>query len=338
MKKTVIFIMVFILGMSLLAGCSGNSSGSDSGSSVSGKEIESDSGNDSASDSPYAEMKVGDIVQLGGYDWQVLAIEDDRALILSDKCLEKKPYHRYRLDVTWETSDMRRYLNGSFFENTFTEEEKMWITESTIVTANHWQSGTPGGNDTKDRVFLLSVEEVNEYFPDTETRFAEGLDTGEAQGWLLRSPGRESNYYTMVDGNDGSFMGGYAENQGPYTRPAMWLSTKNAVASAEAKPAAEGERYTLFDMTENGITSNAVDIIESGRDPNEAYVEFSADGTFIQVHWDDLHTGGTYDRSASGTYNLTYDDGVRVSGSLTGKNLSIRLNGNSYLFKLDDYN
>ena len=316
MKKALAIILVLMLGLSLLVGCGGDKS-------------------------PYAGVKVGDIVQLGGYDWQVLAIKDNKALVLSDKCLEEKPYHRYRQNVTWEVSDMRRYLNGSFFENTFTEEEKMWITESTIVTGDHYDSGTPGGNDTIDRVFLLSVEEVKEYFPDEKTRLAEEIDTGQTRSWLLRSPGRENNWNSTVDREHGNFTGGYAENHGPYIRPAMWLSTKNAVAQAESKPEPESavtERYTLFDMTEGGKTYNAVQLLESGRNPNEAYLEFMADGTFTEVRWSDLSTGGTYERSASGSYKLTYDNGEKISPASSGNNISIHHGGNAYMYRLDNYN
>ena len=36
---------------------------------------------------------VGDVIQFGGIDWLVLDIQDGKALLLSEKILEERPYH-----------------------------------------------------------------------------------------------------------------------------------------------------------------------------------------------------------------------------------------------------
>jgi len=52
-------------------------------------------------------------------------------------------------------------------------------------------SDTYGGNDTKDKIFLLSIDEISQYFPDDSTRIAYTTYRN-ASWWWLRAPG----YYT----------------------------------------------------------------------------------------------------------------------------------------------
>ena len=63
---------------------------------------------------------------------------------------------------------MRQYLNGSFYDKNFTAEEKEWILETTVKNENPTTDfKTDSGNDTVDRLFLLSVQEAEQYFADT---------------------------------------------------------------------------------------------------------------------------------------------------------------------------
>ena len=90
-------------------------------------------------------LKVGQYVKLGTYnqrkppseyklydwhetsiEWRVIAIEDNRALLLSRYCLENNGYSQS--DVTWETSSLRSSLND-LFDSYFSEAEQMMIQE-----------------------------------------------------------------------------------------------------------------------------------------------------------------------------------------------------------------
>jgi hypothetical protein len=150
-------------------------------------------------------VALDDILHFGGYDWRVLDVHDGRALILSDRIITRQRYcSRYAI---WETSEIREWLNGSFYENTFSAEESVRIAESRIANNDNPWFETPGGADTTDKIFLLSVEEVVKYFGDSGrlggyrppgvmsvddqynfARIAYDFD-GEAIWWWLRSPG-----------------------------------------------------------------------------------------------------------------------------------------------------
>ena len=87
--------------------------------------------------------------------------------------------------------------------------------ETVTVTADeNPQSDTNPGNDTRDRVFLLSIEELDKYFASEDERVCIPTDTAVENGicvweddfdtgivtcwWWLRTPGNASNYAADV--------------------------------------------------------------------------------------------------------------------------------------------
>jgi len=189
---------------------------------------------------PKKSALVGDIVQFGWCDWRVLDVDGDHALILAGKATENRSYHAGGGAVTWETSSMRRFLNGEFY-NSFSQADQARIRKSTIVNIKSQLYGTSGGKGTTDKIFLLSIEEVVKYFGDSgqlnnmrksktwwisdiynATRTVKTAE-GVAWRWWLRSPGNypDSVAYVTDDGrismkgNTVSYYGG--------VRPALWL-------------------------------------------------------------------------------------------------------------------
>ena len=122
---------------------------------------------------------VGDIIPFGGYDWLVLDVQGDRALIITEDIIALRQYHAFdeinwdtfwtnpfELSITWAESDIRQYLNDEFF-NRFSAADMAQIMETTVVNNDNPWFGTAGGEDTTDRIFLLSLEEVLQYFGDS---------------------------------------------------------------------------------------------------------------------------------------------------------------------------
>ena len=105
-------------------------------------------------------------VQFGGYDWYVLEKQDGKMLLLTEKIIGRRAYHNRVENITWETCDMRKYLNGEFY-NSFNETDRKRIVEvMNDNPANPWY-GTSGGNSTTDKIYLLSIAEVVKYFGDS---------------------------------------------------------------------------------------------------------------------------------------------------------------------------
>lgn len=177
--------------------------------------------------------KVGEMVKVGNCRWTILAKQHNQVLLLKKKAisveknvskeqrkqeLEEVKYHGRLENVTWENSAMRKCLNTSFLQSTFSDRERDNIIQTTLKNDDNKVYGTDGGNDTQDSVFLLSIAEAQKYssvFPKFKT-----------DSWL-RSPGKSqesaaflSQYGTIMDY-------GYAVNGEAFTvRPVFWYKLK----------------------------------------------------------------------------------------------------------------
>ena len=166
----------------------------------------------------------------------MLDIQDGQALLISELVLEERAYHEKDEPITWENCTLRRYLNGEFY-NKLSDKSK--IAKHTIPNKNNQWYGTDGGNDTTDHIFLLSLEEVVQYFGDSgkftnvaSSNFDEEFNekriskntSGYATLWWLRSPGRLSYNAACVPLAGTVGVGGLRVSaQIGGVRPALWL-------------------------------------------------------------------------------------------------------------------
>lgn len=100
---------------------------------------------------------------------------------MSEYILDCKRYHGEYTDITWRDCDLREWLNDEFYNAAFDAVEKKFV-KTTRCTDNGESSP-----DTEDKVFLLSVPEVNNL---TDTH---GKD-------FLRSRGTDFAIIENVDG------------------------------------------------------------------------------------------------------------------------------------------
>ena len=194
----------------------------------------------------YKMSNVGDIVTFGKYyqsdsktkediEWRVLAKEGNKILVISEYALDCQQYNKERTSVTWEKCTLRKWLNDTFFKAAFGNAEQSMI-KSTKVTADKNPSySTDPGNDTSDKIFLLSITEVKEYFSSSEDRvckpttYAEdnGAWTNSSSGvcwWFLRSPGYDSGCVaTVVSDGDISDNGTNVYDNTGCVRPVLWI-------------------------------------------------------------------------------------------------------------------
>ena len=204
-------------------------------------------------------ISVGDHIMFGNYpqnngndpepvEWRVLEIKDGKALVISEYLLEPKAYNIELSDVTWENSSLRKWLNGDFYDKAFSDSEKILIQTVTIENSDNPLYGTSGGNDTEDKVFCLSLEEVQIYFADANDRMTaptdyalsccanvcedKTLDNGMKTGWWwLRTPASSANRAAEVDcyGNIDNVInadrvdGCLVFSEGICVRPVVWI-------------------------------------------------------------------------------------------------------------------
>ena len=160
-------------------------------------------------------MNIGNIIKLGEYEWHVLNIQDDKALIISTAIIDRKAYHNINKNITWRYSNIRKYLNNNFY-NAFTSEEQKQIVETSVTNNDNPKYGASGGNNTVDKIFLLSIDEYNAY---------KNIISNAPIWWWLRSPGYCGNFAANVGGGiaDDNYDNGGCVSYNGGVRPALWL-------------------------------------------------------------------------------------------------------------------
>lgn len=170
---------------------------------------------------PVNKAQVGDVVQFGDDQWRVLAKEGGKALLITEDAIGTRAYNKECADVTWENCTLRSYLNDEFY-NGFDDNQKRAIAETKNSISDNPEYGTPGGGETTDKVFCLSIEEADEYFSSDDDRVARC--NGDACPWWLRSPGSGAEYVAYVyDGGHVDTYGFYVDNAYRGVRPAVWV-------------------------------------------------------------------------------------------------------------------
>lgn len=197
-------------------------------------------------------MNVSEIIVFGDYHWRVLEVHEDRMLLLTEDIIEKRPYHPVYEEVTWETCELRHYLNHDFY-NRFNDADKdRIITVTNTNDANPWYL-TSGGADTEDKVFLLDiVDTVCKYFGDSSSKLYNKTPKerywfgksdknnikrvaqykGYNYWWWVRTPGRNLKTAVYIHGNpigcvgingNSVFFRSYTPERNGGVRPAMWV-------------------------------------------------------------------------------------------------------------------
>lgn len=168
--------------------------------------------------------------------WRVLAVEGEQALVVSEFVLEYDRFHSWSA-VIWRDSLIRQWT-GEFYENAFSEEEKQRVLLSTICTSDKpaWSDDLANdpGVETRDYVFLLSVQEAQKYFVSDQDRLARAtpyiqhkvghsVEPERVSGWWLRNRGYNVSYASDVlpHGEVDDYGEEVYEEGG--IRPAMWI-------------------------------------------------------------------------------------------------------------------
>lgn len=202
-------------------------------------------------------MDIGNKILFGNYEWLVLSVIDDKALIITEDIIEQRDYHDKSSSVTWADCELRHYLNHEFYDSFKKEDKERIIPTMNINKGNPWYK-TEGGEDTVDKIFILSMDEVvRDYFGDSSRLLdhpaknqrywfqrkdennikRRALYKESIWWWWVRTPGKHHRVavYIHGDGNIGIQGNGISKttfntlhritksNKGG-VRPALWLS------------------------------------------------------------------------------------------------------------------
>ncbi len=174
-------------------------------------------------------------------EWTVLESDGEKALIISRYGLDCIPYNTEGEETTWESSSLRKWLNETFFENAFSGDEQKKIIDTVVLSDINPEFETSGGNETLDRIFLLSITEAEKYYEDDESRICAATSYAVSLGatvwndggkericwWWLRTPGQTTHEAAYVDGYGiTDTPGSEVQTDTGTVRPAMWIDLK----------------------------------------------------------------------------------------------------------------
>ncbi len=235
--------LCLILALVLLVGCSANENTTEekaeSNATTKGEE---------SNMKEFGNIKVGSTLSFGSYEqdgntqtkkeelsWLVLAVENNKALVITTEGIDCQLYNVEAIETDWEQCSLRKWLNEKFFQEIFTPEEADQIAATEISWEdNPTYPGNPG-KASRDKLFLLSISEAEAYFSSDEQRLCKptplaiqhAVYADESTGacaWWLRNQGSQAECAALVNefgAVDHSGDGVYCE--GTAVRPAMWI-------------------------------------------------------------------------------------------------------------------
>ncbi len=203
-------------------------------------------------------------------EWEVLEYSADgtKALVISKYVICHRVFDGSEL--IWETSSLRKWLNSDFYKNAFTEKEQAVIRLTDIKHEDAFLKG----NDTSDRIFLLSVNDAEKYFSNNHDRIAYYCDkvTG---SWWLREDNRSEDTYSDWDEED------WDEEYCPEDHPIVTEIGQIRSDDAEIDMDFIGVRPSFWiNLTDEIIEANDLSILK-GTEPEvrKAYVVFGNTGS-----------------------------------------------------------
>lgn len=194
----------------------------------------------------------------GDYEWLVVADDVGRELLLSKYIIDIRQYHNFDEDVDWENCELRKWLNNEFIDS-FADCYKQRILSVKHKNHNNEKYAICGGNDTKDKCFLLSYDEINMYWNNNKkdndekdllsvendnaflmakvnisdenlllaqqrTKLDYSMINGRRLGWWLRTPGSSANRAMRINCNGAiRLFGREVVGRLVGVRPAIWV-------------------------------------------------------------------------------------------------------------------
>ena len=270
----------------------------------------------------------------GGYNigpikWRVLENADGQLFLLSDQNLDVFQYHTDWEEITWERSTMRSWLNGygasenaggdsgtdytsdNFIGTAFSEKEQKAIAETTVVNDDNPNHNTDGGNNTTDKIFLLSIAEASNssYFADDASRISTNtayvVDGGKIGGdmysagkgdwWWLRSPGGDDHSAAGVAGNgDVDNAGVTGDDKDRAVRPAFHLDLNSVLftSAAAGGKSASGMDSGLTAVGDYDGNEWKLTLLDDSRSFSVTETTVSGDrGTTVTLHYSGATNG-----------------------------------------------
>ena len=155
--------------------------------------------------------------------WEIIKRNEEKVFIMSELAIDRIQYNDVPAPCTWETSSLRRWLNGDFY-GCFSEEEKNRIMTSTVEPDKNPNFNTDQGNAVEDKIYILSINEYNDYLYCNEDWNCELTNGTNIKCWL-RTCGNDNEHAAFI-GRSGSIHSGGSSvvSTRNVIRPVMWIT------------------------------------------------------------------------------------------------------------------
>ena len=167
-------------------------------------------------------------------EWLILERDGLNALVVSKYGLDAQPYNISCTDVTWEKCTLRTWLNDTFYNKAFSADEQAAILTTNVDNSkSQCYSGwnTSGGNNTQDKVFLLSYAEANKYFGVEYWQNNGATDKVKSRvaptAYAIAQGAGKTSSYKTVDGIDAGWW--WLRSPGPYPDRAAYVLTDGSL-------------------------------------------------------------------------------------------------------------
>lgn len=170
-------------------------------------------------------------------EWIQLDEKNGQKLLITKYAIDSVPFNNKKEAVSWDKSDIRKWLNDDFYNTAFSDEEKekIALTKNTAEKNPNHPDNTVIGSNTEDNVFLLSYQEVSKYFPNENDRILKPTKYAEEKGcytngngdvaWWTRSAGlTETSPEYLASSGDFGTREHQVDEKIIGTRPAIWVN------------------------------------------------------------------------------------------------------------------
>lgn len=136
-------------------------------------------------------------------EWVVLYKNDNYVLLLSRFCLDAKRFNSSKENyvVHWETSEIRAWLNTQFLNTAFNRDEQDVILNAQLPNPSGPGEYSRVGNNTIDRVFLLSYDEVTSMLSGSDLKFGYPTNYAINNGCNFNSRTKETGWWLRTSGD-----------------------------------------------------------------------------------------------------------------------------------------
>ncbi len=130
--------------------------------------------------------------------WWVLKDDEEQLTLLADKILDCRQYNKSMAAITWDSSDLRTWMNDEFYNTCFNKAEQEYVLDHVTASPYNYCHLYYAGEDCTDKISLMPAFDLANgtyYFKthndeaDKLLRIAVGTEYARSQGLLVDENG-----------------------------------------------------------------------------------------------------------------------------------------------------